>query len=155
MTAALLDLFAPAFFGGLAAAGFGYLFNFRRRDLLWCAAAGAFALYVRTLGLEGGWSLEGASFAAALSVSLAAGMLKQRLGSSGHEIALCGCIPMVPGAFMSKAILGLFALTAPHVSDADGAVLAAMQDILRVFFTLCAIGTGLVLPMHISKGRSL
>ncbi|MDR3454150.1 MAG: threonine/serine exporter family protein, partial [Rhodoferax sp.] len=53
-------------FGAIAAAGFGILFNFGLRSLMWCAAAGALALGVRTLGQEAQWSLEAASFVAAV-----------------------------------------------------------------------------------------
>ena len=42
--------------------GFGF------RDLGWCAASGATALAVRTCGQGLGWSLEGATFVAALAV---------------------------------------------------------------------------------------
>ena len=55
-------------FGGLAAIGFGVLFNMGGHALVWCGAAGALALAVRTTGLGLGWTLEGASFAAALAV---------------------------------------------------------------------------------------
>lgn len=152
--ALLLNLLAKTLFGALAAVGFGVLFNFKPVMLAWCAASGALALFVRTSALEKGWALEAASFAAAISVSVAALMLRRWLRSSNQDVALCGCIPMVPGAFMSKAILGFVAITGPH-ADADTIAVNAMQDSMRVLFTLCAIGTGLVLPVHLSKSRSL
>lgn len=61
MTVDLLNLLHQALFGGLAASGFGILFNFGWRDLPWCATSGALALAVRTLGQDAGWNLEAAS----------------------------------------------------------------------------------------------
>ena len=73
MDAALVHLVHQVAFGGVAAAGFAVLFNVGPRTLLWCAAAGALALLVRTLGQDAGWSLEAASFVAAIAASLLPG----------------------------------------------------------------------------------
>jgi uncharacterized membrane protein YjjB (DUF3815 family) len=146
-------LLHQAFFGAVAAAGFGVLFNFGPRSLLWCAAAGALALAVRTLGQDAGWSLEAASFAAAVATSCAMALLHERLGAAGNAMALAGCIPMVPGAFFGQAILGMFAVTAPHPQNADTTALMAMEYMVRVIFTLAAIGAGLAIPAHLLRTR--
>ena len=143
MTAGLLHLFHQALFGGLAASGFGILFNFGWRDLPWCAASGALALATRTLGQEAGWNLEAASFVAALVVGCAARLLHARLGTSSQGLAAAGCIPMVPGLFAAQGIFGLYALTAPNPINPAAAVVTAMEFTLRALFTVAAIGTGL------------
>ena len=143
-----------ALFGAIAAAGFGVLFNFGLRSLPYCALAGALALAVRTLGLTAaGWSLEGATFAAALLTSCAVRLLRRQLGAAGNAMALAGCIPMVPGAFFSQAILGLFALTAPNPEHDGRLGVLAMEHMLRVIFTLVAIGAGLAIPAHLLRTR--
>ncbi len=152
MIEAVEHLAHQAFFGGVAAAGFGILFNFGTRDLLWCFAAGAIALGLRTLGLDAGWSLEAASFVAAACLSVCvAGFLHPRLDPAPDMIALTGCIPMVPGAFLAQAILGLFALTSPNPDKEITTVVLSVEYLLRVAFTICAIGTGLAVPLHILK----
>jgi uncharacterized membrane protein YjjB (DUF3815 family) len=142
-----------ALFGALAAAGFGVLFNFGLRALPWCAAAGALALAVRTGGQELAWSLEGASFFAAVVTSLAVSLLRGPLGPACNAVALAGCIPMVPGAFFGQALLGFFALTAPHPADAVDTFTMASEHIIRVIFTLGAIGAGLAIPAQLMKNR--
>ena len=67
-------------FGGLAAAGFAVLFNIGGRALPWCGASGALAVAVRTVALAAGWSLEAASFAAALAVGCAVQLFQARIG---------------------------------------------------------------------------
>ncbi len=145
-----LHLLHQAFFGAIAAAGFGVLFNFGLRALAWCAAAGALALAVRTLGLDAQWSLEAASFVAAIAASCVANLLRAPLGPRGNAVALAGCIPMVPGAFFGQAILGMLAVTTPHPESA-AVILIAIEYLLRVFFTLAAIGAGLAIPAHLLK----
>jgi uncharacterized membrane protein YjjB (DUF3815 family) len=141
-------------FGALAAAGFGVLFNFGFRALVWCALCGALALGVRTLGLDAGWSLEAASFIAAAGVAATViGLLEPRIGAAGNAMALAGCIPMVPGAFFTQAILGLFALTAPAPENIETTIILTLQCLLRVIFTVGAIGAGLAIPAHLLKSR--
>lgn len=139
--------------GAIAAGGFGVLFNIGLRSLHWCAAAGALALAVRTICLESGWSLEGASFAAALTVGFAVQALRAKTGISQGVLSVTGCIPMVPGSFAAKAILGLFAVAQQTTGDAGAILLTAVQFSLRVVFTIGAIGTGLAIPSLLMRVR--
>lgn len=147
----LPHLLHQATFGALAAAGFGVLFNFSFKALPWCAAAGALALGVRTLGQNLDWSFEGATFAAAIATSTAVSILRPKLGPACNAIALAGCIPMVPGAFLGQALLGFFSFTATDASDAAGTFLFAMQSLIRAVFTVGAIGAGLSIPAKLFK----
>ena len=145
-----LHLAHQALFVAVAAAGFGILFNFGLRSLVWCAGAGALALAVRTLGQDAGWSLEAASFVAAVTTGCGVRLLRFALGPMGNAVALAACIPMVPGAFFGQAILGMLAVTTPHPENA-AMILTAIEYLLRVFFTLAAIGAGLAIPAQLLR----
>lgn len=132
--------------GALAAAGFGVLFNVAFRALTWCAASGAFALAVRTIALALGWSMEAASFFAALAVGFAALLLPRPTGLSRGALQVVGCIPLIPGAFAAKAILGLFAVSTHEAGNENEILIAALANALRVLFTIGALGTGLAIP---------
>lgn len=153
MTTELIHLFHQTVFGALAAAGFGILFNFGWRQLSWCAISGAVALAVRTLCLDAGWTLEGASFAAAAAVGCGARILRARLGIAGNTLAVAGCIPMVPGGFAAQAIFGLFGLTAAHPDNPAMMAVTALEYLLRVVFTIGAIGAGLSITTHVLHNR--
>jgi uncharacterized membrane protein YjjB (DUF3815 family) len=140
--------------GAIAAAGFGVLFNTSLRSLTWCAAMGAIALVVRTIALEQGWSLEAASFVAALAVGVGVQVLCTRTDISQDALDVVGCIPMVPGSFAAKAILGFFALTSPDAAGATETLLTAVGYTLRVMFTIGAIGTGLAIPTLLLRLRA-
>jgi len=151
MTPDLLHVLHQPFFGALAASGFEILFNFGWRDIPLCAASGAVALATRTLGQQAGWTLEAASFAAALVVGCSARLLAARLGTGWNDLAASGCIPMVPGSFAAKGIFGLYALTASNPVDPHNTVVTAMEFTLRLLFTLIAIGTALSITAVASK----
>lgn len=149
----LFKILHNTLFGGLAAVGFGVLFNMFRRHLFWCFLAGGLALAVRTTGLQLGWSLEAASFAAALAVGSIVQLLQEQIGVSRNILDVAGCIPMVPGGFAAKAILGLFALTAQNPINPDQTLITSVQFFLRVTFTIGAIGTGLAIPSLLLRIR--
>lgn len=141
--------------GAIAAVGFGVLFNINFRALAWCAASGALALFVRTICLSFNWNLEAASFAAALAVGFAVHVLQMKTDISQTALDVTGCIPMVPGSFAAKAILGLFALTAPNTTGAGETLITAVIYTLRVTFTIGAIGTGLAIPGLLLRGKQM
>jgi uncharacterized membrane protein YjjP (DUF1212 family) len=133
--------------GAIAAMGFGVLFNVSFRSLPWCAVTGALALAVRTCCQQDlAWNLEAASFAAALTVGAAVRVLRTRADISQHALDVVGCIPMVPGSFAAKAVLGLFVLTSTDPAHSAEMLTTTMQYTLRVMFTVGAIGTGLAMP---------
>jgi uncharacterized membrane protein YjjB (DUF3815 family) len=152
MTIDYLHLLHQTLFGALAASGFGILFNFGWRELLWCAGSGAVALAARTLAQDAGWSLEAASFVAAATVGSSGRLLRSHLGMASNALAVCGCIPMVPGGFATHAIFGLFALTAPSAENAT-LMMTTTVEMLRVAFTIGAIGAGLSMTTHILRTR--
>jgi len=154
MTALLAHVLHQAALSALASAGFGVLFNAAPRALVFCAVGGALALALRTALQDNGWSLEAASFVAAVAVTLlAAGVLRRWLGSGATAVAVAGCIPMVPGAFFARALLGLFALTAPNATGLDQTLAVTIVAMLRVVFTLGGIGAGIAISLTVLRRR--
>ena len=146
-------LLHQTFCGAIAAAGFGVLFNISFRSLPWCAISGGLALAMRTYCQGLGWNLEASSFAAAVTVSAFVLVLRAQTDISQNALDVVGCIPMVPGSFAAKAVLGLFALTSTETSHATETLVTAVQYTLRVMFTIGAIGTGLAIPTLLLRVR--
>ncbi|MEI6323562.1 MAG: threonine/serine exporter family protein [bacterium] len=134
-----------AFFGGVAAAGFGVLFNTPPRILGLCFASGAFALAIRTFCQSFDLGLPLSSFIAALSLATVDRAWHQSQTLLGSVIAVVGCIAMVPGSMAAKGLMGLFALI--HAKPEDTVLLTGtMENLIIVTFTLVAIGIGLIIP---------
>jgi len=87
-----------------------------------------------------------------VAAGLGAERMDARVGYASLTITLgighdwIGCIPMLPGGFATKAILGLFAITAQHPIATNETVITAVDNSLRVMFTGGALGIGLAIP---------
>jgi uncharacterized membrane protein YjjB (DUF3815 family) len=138
-------LIHQALFGGLAAVGFGILFNCPPAMLLECFMSGAVALAVRTGAQGAGLTLPEAAFFAALLVAVIERVLQHYQATRGPILSLVACIPMVPGSLAANGLTNLFLM----VESRDGAEIAAahgMKSLLMVALTLAAIGTALAIP---------
>jgi len=145
-----IQLIHDSICGGLAAVGFGVLFNVSFRGLPWCAAAGAVALALRTTALEADWRLEAASFLAALLVAIVVQLLPTSIPVSRNALQVVACIPLIPGGLAAKAILGLFAV-ASQSPPQDESFITSLQITLRVVFTMGALATGLSTPLLLTR----
>ena len=134
-----------AFFGGLAAAGFGVLFNTPPRILGLCFASGAFALAVRTTCESFDLGLPASSFIAALALATVDRTWKTAQSPQGSVLAVVGCIAMIPGSLAAKALMGLFAMIHARPEEVVPLV-ATLQTLVIVSFTLVGIGIGLIIP---------
>jgi len=81
-------------------------------------------LALRTIALGAGWRLEAASFVAALLLGIVVQLLPSWIGVSRNALHVVGCIPLIPGGFTAKAILGLFAVTAQSPDTANEVLIA-------------------------------
>jgi uncharacterized membrane protein YjjB (DUF3815 family) len=140
-----LHIIHQAIFGGIAAAGFGVLFNYPRHWLPMSFASGMLALTVRTLALDFGCPLPLASFYAATVVSLGVEFLRSWPNLTRGVLAVVGCIPMVPGSLASKAVIDLFYIS--RVTNVDASLLVeTAENVCRFTLTMAAMATALVLP---------
>ncbi|WP_210245170.1 threonine/serine exporter family protein [Martelella alba] len=136
------------FFGAVAAAGFGVLFNFGWRNLGWSAIAGGLALAVKTFCMHHGWPLEAASFGAAVAVAFAVEISYNTpfpVRRVGNAIAVAGCIPMVPGSAAAHWIIGLLEMTVQPLDQLNAMLASTTSAGLQVIFTVGAIGAGLTM----------
>jgi len=147
MNSAIISLILhQAFFGGIAAVGFGVLFNCPKRILGLCFCSGALALAVRTLCQGFDLSLPASSFLAAFSLALVDRTWKRGQSPRGSVLAAVGCIPMVPGGLAAKGLMGLFALFRIPPEQAVAPLVSTLENLIVVIFTLVAIGIGLCIP---------
>jgi uncharacterized membrane protein YjjB (DUF3815 family) len=90
-----------------------------------------------------------------MAVGVAAQLLPSPIGVSRNALHVVGCIPMIPGALAAKAILGLFAITTQHSAPGNDTIIAAMDNSLRVMFTMGALGTGVAIPILLLRVRQM
>jgi uncharacterized membrane protein YjjB (DUF3815 family) len=146
MNAFWLHLLHQAVFGGVAAAGFGVLFNCPPAMLLECFGSGALALAVRTAAQSSGLILPEAAFFAALAVAAIERVLQHYQSNRGSILSVVGCIPMVPGSLAANGLTNFLTLLSARQGDEVRAAADGMKDLFLVALTLAAIGTALAIP---------
>ncbi len=142
---------------GFAALGFGVLFNVPQRTLLiiWLmgAAGGLTKLLLMALGTDIVIStFMGATLVGVLSVSAAHNKHAPPLVFSIPSV-----IPMVPGAFAYRMMLGLIKLSgATFTSEFYSQTLSeTVSNGLKTLFILMALAVGVAVPMLVSRKETI
>ena len=136
---------ADLLWSALAALGFAVLFDVPRRLLPACLLLGALGHGSRTLLMKLGLGgVEAATLCAAVLVGFAAVGCARRARVPAIVFALPAAIPMVPGAFAFKTMLGVLRLVggtaAPSPSLAVDTAVAAAKTAL--ILAALAVGVG-------------
>ena len=90
---------------GVAALGFGVLFNVPRRGLFGVALTGATAALVQMLALQLQFAHISATFLAAAAVGAISQVLARRLAMPAYVFSTTGFIPLVPGVAAYTAVM--------------------------------------------------
>lgn len=136
-----------ALWSTLAATGFAVLFNVPHRTLWGCALAGASGHAVRTLLIQAfGFPIEVATLFASITVGFLGIQLARHLRAPSLIFSVCGTIPMVPGLYAYRAMLGLLDLSVNGTSAGSPVLLEATVDAIRTALILGAIALGIIMP---------
>ena len=152
----LLTYFEKWIWLGFAAIGFGILFNVPQRTLWIIFILGALggALKLLTLMLGGGIVL--GSFLGAMLVGFLSINAAHYRHSPPFIFAIPAVIPMVPGAFAYRMMLGVIRLTSNLDHNAFLQLLEETVDNgLKAFFVLMSLALGVSAPMLLARTESI
>jgi uncharacterized membrane protein YjjB (DUF3815 family) len=152
----VLALYEKGIWFGFAAIGFAVLFNVPARTLviIWIMAAlggltKVLMIYYLGVGPVFG-SLCGASVVGILSIPAA-----HNKHAPPMVFAIPGVIPMVPGVFAYRTMLGLIKLAGDHVMVNSNEIIADMlNNGLKAMFIIMALAGGVAIPMLITRKES-
>ena len=142
---------------GFAALGFAILFNVPQRTLLIIWILGALGGLTKLLLMQSNVPIVIATFAGASLI----GILSVSAAHNKHAPPLVfstpAVIPMIPGAFAYRMMLGLIKLSGTAIStDTYYQTLAeTTSNGLKAFFILMALATGVAIPMLISRKETI
>ena len=142
-----------AFWSGVAAVGFAVLFNVPRRTLTGCFLCGAMGHAVRTLLMQTGGSIEGATLAGALTVGSLAFWMARHGRAPKAVYSISGAIPLVPGSFAYRAMIGLITVTTADPASSGTLLTAATINGIRTALILGAIAVGIAAPNLLFERR--
>jgi uncharacterized membrane protein YjjB (DUF3815 family) len=144
----LLELvLKDALWSAVAATGFAMLFNVPKRTLVGCALCGALGHAIRTLLLhEFEVSIAWATLLGALAVGGAGQYLAKRYAAPSPIFTVCGTIPMVPGVFAYRTMLGIIELSSASPESSEAILSRTVINAITVGLVLVAIVAGIIAP---------
>ncbi|MBC8100865.1 MAG: threonine/serine exporter family protein [Armatimonadetes bacterium] len=146
-TVQLLGVLAEdAFWSALAALGFAVLFNVPPRHLPACMGCAALGHALRTLVMQWGGTIEFGTLLASTTVGFVAYGLSRRRHAPSTLFAIPGVIPLIPGAFAYRAMLGLVTMVGIAPEQATDLLAQAGVNLIRTGLMLGAIGVGIAAP---------
>lgn len=152
----LLTILAKAFWCGFAALGFGLLFNAPKRSLHFIWMGGFLVGFIK-FGLvltPIGAGVVTASFLASVGVGLASIPVAHRSHVPPVIFSIPSVIPLVPGAFAYKAMLGLMKLTGNVEADYAKILGETVHNGALTLFIVLAISIGVAVPMHVFRKKT-
>lgn len=139
-------LLENAFWAAVAAMGFAVMFQVPPRLLPGCMIAGALGYGVRTLLMEGfDVPIEISTLAGATVIGFLSIFFSQRWQTPSLIFSVTGAIPMVPGFFAYKAMLGILKLTLENPGG-DTVLLEATVNAIHTALILGTLALGITMP---------
>jgi uncharacterized membrane protein YjjB (DUF3815 family) len=151
-----LEILIKSFWAGIAAIGFAILFNVPRRTLfpIWCIGAMGGLIKFTAMNYEMGVVF--ASFLGAVAVGIVAIQMAHLKDSPPLVFSIPSVIPMIPGVFAYKFMLGMIALTSIEKTDIYlQTLIETVNNGSKMMFVLIALGTGVAIPMLLTRKESI
>lgn len=150
-----LILIGKCLCGGLAALGFGVMFNVTHRTLFTIFFLGALGLGIRTISLLLNIEIIISSFISAVVIGFLAQLFAIQKKSPPLVIAIPSVIPMIPGIFIYEMMIGLIHLSEDVDSEAFVILLSqTVNNGLKAVFILLALSFGISIPYLVFRRDS-
>ncbi|MBS1653468.1 MAG: threonine/serine exporter family protein [Bacteroidetes bacterium] len=150
-----INILGKAFWCGFGALGFGILFNVPPRTLfaLWIGGALAGLIKFGLINFAGGVVFS--SFIAAAAV----GFLSIPMAHYRHVppmiFAIPSVIPLIPGIFAYRTMLGLIKLTGNVGTDYNMILTDTVNNGVKTLFVILSLAMGVAIPMHVMRKESV
>ena len=150
------DIVSKALWCGFASLGFGVLFNTPPRTLLAIWSGGFLAGFAKFTSLQiipGSGAILG-SFIGAVLVGITSIPVAHLRHVPPMIFAIPSVIPLVPGVFAYRTMLGLMKLTGNIGSDYSQILSETIHNGVITLFVILALSLGVTVPMYASSHDS-
>ena len=148
-------LLEKSIWAGLGALGFGVLFNSPPRTLFTLWIGGAIGGLTRALVLQYTGSIVLASFSGATAVGLLSIPIAHYRHVPPMIFAIPSVIPLVPGVFAYRTMLGFIKLTGAIGADYNAILAETVNYGIKTLFILMSLAVGVAIPMHVMRKESV
>ncbi|MGS0523828.1 threonine/serine exporter family protein [Zobellia nedashkovskayae] len=153
-----IHLILKAFAGGVAAIGFAVLLNADRSSLATIFFLGATGVFIKTGLLFFDFNIIIASFFGAIMVGFSSYFLALYIKKPPLTIAIPSVIPMIPGLFLYRMMIGFIELAgSKELSDHEFVKLLSYtySNGIKAIFILCVLAIGISFPYLIFRKSSM
>ena len=152
----MIEIFSKSVAAGIAGVGFAILFNVPQRTLLPIGILSALGGLVKfgTMYFEIG--IVFASFLAAIIIGLVSIRMAYSKDSPPLVFYIPSVIPLVPGFFIYKMMLGIMAMTS--IEDTGiylQNLITTLNNGSKAIFILISLGIGVAVPMLITRKETI
>lgn len=144
-----------AFWCGWGAVGFGILFNVPARAVFTLWLGGAICGFIKFTFLQLAFGVIFASFVGAAAV----GFLSIPMAHYRHVppmiFAIPSVIPLIPGVFAYRTMLGLIKLTGKIGPDYVTVMSETVNNGAKTLFIIMSLAMGVAIPMHVMRKESV
>ncbi len=152
----LLEILIKSFWAGIAAIGFAVLFNVPRRVIFPIWVLGTLGGLVKFSVIYFNVGIILASFLGATVIGIVSIQMAHMRNSPPLVFSIPSVIPMVPGFFAYKMMLGLMALTSTENTDTYlKTLIETVHNGAVMMFILISLGIGVAIPMLITRKESI
>ncbi|HSO87628.1 MAG TPA: threonine/serine exporter family protein [Draconibacterium sp.] len=152
----ILEIITKSIAAGIGALGFAILFNVPQRTLLPISILGALGGLVKFGVMYANLGIVFASFLAAIIIGVVSIRMAYSKDSPPLVFYIPSVIPLVPGFFIYKMMLGIMSLTT--VNDTDlylQNLIATVNNGAKATFIMISLGIGVAVPMLITRRETI
>lgn len=151
-----VEILYHGLWSGIAAVGFGVLFNVPPRTILTIALLGLMTGIIKFGFLHYSSAIVPATFVAAGFIGVISVPLGKRIHTPPLVFSVPAVIPMIPGYFAYKMMLALMGATiSEHAEIHPETVVTIVDNGLKMLFILVAITLGVSIPKLIFRKESV
>lgn len=152
----ILTILEKGIWFGFAALGFAVLFNVPYRTLITIWLIGAAGGMAKLVLMQFNFDIVIATFAGATLIGILSVSAAHNKHAPPLVFSIPAVIPMVPGVFAYRMMLGLIKLSAAKVGDDSTQILSeTASNGLKTLFILMALAVGVAIPMLITRKESI
>jgi uncharacterized membrane protein YjjB (DUF3815 family) len=157
MTLEFLMILEKGIWFGFAALGFAILFNVPQRTLKIIWLMGAAGGITKLMLMQFNIGIVIATFAGASLVGVLSVYAAHNKHAPPLVFSIPSVIPMIPGAFAYRMMLGLMQLSGTAVSTSTyyQTMAETMSNGLKTMFILMALAVGVAIPMLVSRKETI
>lgn len=153
----ILKLLEVSFWSGIAAVGFGLLFNIPKNSVLTVFMLGAGAGFVKFLLIHYNVHVVVSSFVAAFFVGVASIPMAHKIHQPPVVFSIPPVIPMIPGYFAYETVLSImnFIFMEENPVKRVSLIDSIFTNGFTMFFILISLTVGVALPMLLLNKKTV